>query len=73
MKVSVKVPEYIVKVQVELTYVVDEADEAGAEEQVWQWGDITNRRENVVSYEINELRELEEGEEWDPDIEILRN
>jgi hypothetical protein len=70
---GVNMPEYIVKVQVEFKYVVDEVDEAAAEEQAWHWEEFSNRDENVVSWEITELRELEEGEEWDPDIEILRN
>jgi hypothetical protein len=67
------VPEYIVKIQLEITYIVDELDEEAAEEQVWNWEDIANREDNVISYEISELPELEEGQEWDPEIEILRN
>jgi hypothetical protein len=67
------VPEYIIKVQVEYKYIVDEIDEAGAEEQVWHWEDFSNRDENVISFEVTELPELEEGQEWDPEIEILRN
>lgn len=66
-------PEYIVKIQLEITYIVDELDEEAAEEQVWNWEDIANREDNVISYEISELPELEEGQEWDPEIEILRN
>jgi hypothetical protein len=66
-------PEYVIKVQVELKFIVDEIDEAEAEEQVWRWNEITNREENIISFEISELPELEEGEEWDPDIEILRS